>query len=200
MLTFDQVVTVLARVHEIDDSLRSAFRSRLQNLQRLGVAPSLPGKGHKIIYDGEAIFVWGVCLELAAFGIQPSVAAEFINLHWKEKLRSVFLSKETGGDDTYLVLTPRLFHSLAEGDFSLGPLHRLQDLSSKKSPHPNLSTNFRMGLINLTLVKYRILVEAAVLLVGRRETGELAWLPKSELTPQQAELRELFRTVSRHPI
>jgi hypothetical protein len=57
-----------------------------------------------------------------------------------------------------------------------------------------------MGLINLTQVKYRILVEAAVLLVGRRETGELAWPPKSELTPQQAELRELFRTVSRHPI
>jgi hypothetical protein len=189
MLTFDQVVTVLARVHEIDDSLRSAFRSRLQNLQRLGVAPSLPGKGHKILYDGEAIFVWGVCLELAAFGIQPSVSAEFINLHWKKDLRPVFLSKKSGLGDTFLALTPRLYQSVAESEFRLGPLERLLYLSSRRSPNPSLSTDYRTGLINLTQVRYKILIEAAYLLFG----SELAWPPESELTLQQAELRKLWR-------
>jgi hypothetical protein len=74
--TYAQVEAALADHHEIDGRSVGAFRGRIKNFQRLGIVPSSPGKGKKITYDFAAVVKWGLCLELAEFGIAP----EYIKL------------------------------------------------------------------------------------------------------------------------
>jgi hypothetical protein len=44
------------------------------------LVPSSPGKGRKIFYTLEDVYVWAVCLEMQEFGIDPAIIARFIRM------------------------------------------------------------------------------------------------------------------------
>ena len=60
MFTYKEVERALAAVHQISPSAMGAFRGRIKHFQRLGLVPSSPGKGRKISYRLEDVYVWAV--------------------------------------------------------------------------------------------------------------------------------------------
>jgi len=80
--TYAEVETALARVFDIPDEGMKAFRGRLIHFQRLGMAPCRPGKGKRIAYTREDVFRWAVSLDLAAFGIEPTVIRVIVKEFW----------------------------------------------------------------------------------------------------------------------
>jgi hypothetical protein len=73
MFTYSQVERALAAVHEISPPAMGAFRGRIKHFQRLGLVPSSPGKGRKVSYRLEDVYMWALCLELQEFGIEPVI-------------------------------------------------------------------------------------------------------------------------------
>ena len=80
MFTYSKVERALAAVHKISPSAMGAFRGRIKHFQRLGLVPSSPGKGRKISYSLEDVYMWAMCLELQEFGIDPIIIKEFLRL------------------------------------------------------------------------------------------------------------------------
>jgi hypothetical protein len=80
MFAYSKVERVLASVHEISPSAMGAFRGRIKHFQRLGLVPSSPGKGHKISYRLEDVYMWAICLEMQEFGIDPAIIKQFHRL------------------------------------------------------------------------------------------------------------------------
>jgi hypothetical protein len=73
MYTYAEVERALAAVHDVPPSAMGAFRGRIKHFQRLGLVPSSPGKGRKISYRLEDVYMWAVCLEFEEFGIDPVI-------------------------------------------------------------------------------------------------------------------------------
>jgi hypothetical protein len=69
--TYREVEAALAVAHEIPEARMGAFRGRLKHFLRLGLVPSSPGKGNKITYTLENVYMWALCLELEEFGLDP---------------------------------------------------------------------------------------------------------------------------------
>ncbi len=78
MFIYAQAEAALASIHRMPDAARGAFSGRIKHLQRLGVAPSQPGRGKKIAYDPVDVYAWAFALELAAFGLDPIVIKRLI--------------------------------------------------------------------------------------------------------------------------
>jgi hypothetical protein len=78
--TYAQVEAALASVHEIPAARMKAFRGRLKHFLRLGIVPSSPGKGNKITYTINNVYMWAICLELEEFGLDPVRIEEFYRL------------------------------------------------------------------------------------------------------------------------
>ena len=73
MFTYSQVESALARANRVPAQSLGAFRGRIKHFQRLGMVPASPGKGTKISYTREHVYSWAICLELAQFGIDPTI-------------------------------------------------------------------------------------------------------------------------------
>src|SRR5262245_57919365 len=73
------VEKALAAVFSIDLATRKgAFRGRIQNLQRLGLAPKWPGKGRTVTYNDAAVWAWMIALEAEEFGVEPQMIARLV--------------------------------------------------------------------------------------------------------------------------
>src|SRR5271166_130160 len=82
--TYAQVESTLARVFDIRDGGMKAFRGRIIHFQRLGLTPSKPGKGKRIVYTREDVFKWAMSLELAEFSIEPTTIRFIIHNCWHD--------------------------------------------------------------------------------------------------------------------
>lgn len=116
-LTYAQAEGALAQIHGANgDAQRSTFRARLKHLKRLGIPRGInPGRGAKIHYFEEQAFEWLFCLELAEFGIDPTIIVQLIEKHWDGDIlpRLKRIQARPGADDnpTYFIAHPSLMRA-----------------------------------------------------------------------------------------
>jgi hypothetical protein len=88
------------------ETQRLTLRSRINNLQRIGVIDAAPGKGKALLYGLDQIWRWVFCFELAEFGLTPAVQAALVASYWKSHLGGIFRSAQravkTGKPDVFL--------------------------------------------------------------------------------------------------
>lgn len=104
---------ILARlVNSSGDVQEKAFRGRLKHLKRLGIPlGSSPGKGVKVWYADDHLYQWAFCLELAEFGIDPTVVVDFVREHWQSDIAKKFekaLPPDDSGNDLFFYAYPSL--------------------------------------------------------------------------------------------
>src|SRR5215510_3979945 len=83
--TYGEIERILAALHCADDAQRrTTLRGRIKNFQKLGVPFDLrSGRGKKLEYDRDHVYQWALCLELAEFGIDPSVIVALLRTKWQ---------------------------------------------------------------------------------------------------------------------
>ena len=81
---YKEVETILAKLHGGATEALGAFRGRLVHFQKVGIAPSSPGRGKKILYSFEDVAIWAFCLQLAEFGIDPMRIAAIKDALWSQ--------------------------------------------------------------------------------------------------------------------
>ena len=86
-VSYAQAEGVLARLHEGTGTTQTkAFRGRLKHLKRLGIPEgSSPGRGAKINYYEDQLLEWAFCLELAEFGLDPTLIVQLMKESWTAK-------------------------------------------------------------------------------------------------------------------
>src|SRR6202035_3179042 len=112
--TYAQVQRALAAVHHIPADNMGWFRGRITNLQKLGMVPDSPGKGRRVAYRREHVFVWAMALEFSKWGWDPGVIKTILPQYWGG-IRTVLL-EECSGPDKYFVFQPNLLGRLAPQD------------------------------------------------------------------------------------
>jgi hypothetical protein len=108
-VSYAEAESVLASLHGATAEVqRKAFRGRLQHLKRLGIPIGInPGRGAKIRYREEQLYEWAFCLELAEFGLDPSLIVQIMKNNRKEILDNLTKAREApNGDDLYFVTNP----------------------------------------------------------------------------------------------
>jgi hypothetical protein len=164
-----------------DPQARSSFRARIIHFQRIGLAPSRPGKGKKIVYRREDLYRWAFAFELAEFRIDPRIIRIVVDAFWHD-VRPYLLSDHS--PDRFFFFYPFLIErELPWGTDMKGVpsaslaakvivgLSDIERMKSRASPVLTAGREFitsalaRFGMINLGHVRRR--VEAA--LSQRRE-------------------------------
>jgi hypothetical protein len=171
--SYKSVEKALAAVHLVPPQAMGAFRGRLQHFQRLGMVPSSPGRGRRISYEKADILLWAFGLELAEFGMDPSLIKRVIDANWLS-VKSYLLEGEDSRDRLFF-FSPNL---IGEGfpkelqqtldkrmgvPFSMTTcvIHELSDLKKMVSLHPAgrlvlAKLMSRYGIINLTHVQSKV--------------------------------------------
>jgi hypothetical protein len=83
-----------------------AFQGRIKHFQRIGIVPASPGKGKRIDYALTDVYLWGFCLELAAFGMDPVTIKKIAGEVWNGVFYTAF-GPETESD-LYFFFHPAL--------------------------------------------------------------------------------------------
>lgn len=105
--TYGQIEELLAVVHRIDPSKRTAFQGRLKHLQRWGFPTGeKPGKGRSIDYTADHLFRMVLVMELIQSGMPPKLSVDLVGDHWRELRTTIYLNlfskierQEAGNDD-----------------------------------------------------------------------------------------------------
>jgi hypothetical protein len=154
MFTYSQVERALATVHEISPSAMGAFRGRIKHFQRLGLVPSSPGKGRKVSYRLEDVYMWALCLELQEFGVDPAIIKE---LHRLANFRRAvsWLSAEDNLEQLYFVFYPNFLSQWHKNILWNSKGTFVSDLAeiTKGSDAVSERLKTRMGAINLTRLR-----------------------------------------------
>jgi len=82
--SYKAVEKALAIVHLVPSQAMGAFRGRLQHFQRLGMVPSSPGRGRRISYEKADVCLWAFALELAEFGMDPTLIKRVLDARWPD--------------------------------------------------------------------------------------------------------------------
>jgi|SRR5271170_495299 len=158
MFTYSQVESALSRANRVPAQSLGAFKGRIKHFQRLGMVQSSPGKGTKISYTREHVYSWAICLELAQFGIDPTIIKQMI-WSWNDGRFLKHLIQKTieSTRESYFVFYPNLA-SLPENMIYISDIiHAIDEL--KERPELALMMT-RMAMINLSHVLRE--VEAAL--------------------------------------
>jgi hypothetical protein len=82
-LTYGQVETTLAAHLQIQPDRMGTFRSRIKQLQRLQFPPGVNvGRGSKMGYSGEHLFMLVTAFELIGIGLPAQTACHLVTRHW----------------------------------------------------------------------------------------------------------------------
>lgn len=118
-LYFSEVDEVLRRLHGVREEEASGFRSRLRNLQRIGlsIAP-IEGGGRKKNYQGASVLKLAMAVELLQAGLPPERAAILTEATWRmvapELLKARADIKANARRPRYLVSEPSLLFPARE--------------------------------------------------------------------------------------
>lgn len=126
--SYSAVEQALAKTYGAsDDKVRqTAFRARINSLQRLGVLGEKVkvGKGARLTYSIEQMERWLACLELSELGISPTIAGKLVIAYWAKTFAPIFraaqktVEKEPSLDDVIMYLGGV---QLMSGSWSPGP-------------------------------------------------------------------------------
>jgi hypothetical protein len=110
MLTYGEAEAALAAIYKATGKAQAgAFRGRLKHLKRLGIPLGVnPGRGSKILYGESELYQWCFCLELAEFGIDPSMIVKIVKRYWKSHYFNSFkeISEDLKAPDIYFCFVP----------------------------------------------------------------------------------------------
>jgi hypothetical protein len=123
--TYAQAEAVLARLHAASGEMQArTFRARLKHLKKLGIPRGInPGRGKKVWYEDKHVWEWAFCLELAEFGLDPTVVVRLVETKWEDEILPRFKAAQLSrrdGNDLYLAAHPRLMANAWAAE--LGPL------------------------------------------------------------------------------
>lgn len=101
MATFSEIIEILTHLYGdgaaslqtgVDpEQIASAMKSRVQNLQKMGIPLGMNvGKGKRINYSRNEAYQIFLCIELANLGIAPSISTQIIKQHWDKRLKAKF--------------------------------------------------------------------------------------------------------------
>ncbi len=168
---YAQVEAVLAKLHDVDEAGMGAFRGAIIHLQRLGVVPSSPGRGKKIVYSLENTAVWAICFELSEFGFDPKAIASYMaGLGWS--ILREFSDIDVNAEDRFFVFWPtelgnRVCESLRKaGIMKFGAIRHNFVSASKLSDiyaldGLDLRARRRVGIVNLSALKRELITALA---------------------------------------
>jgi hypothetical protein len=159
MFTYSQVEGALASAFSIRPEAMGAFRGRINHFRRLGLVPSSPGKGRKILYEREHVYKWALSLELAEFGIDPKLI-KFNIEQFVWRYARMYLLEDSTQKDKLLVFYHNMLSGFGQykekqivGGLLCSVVDNLAELAHlrENSPgeiHYELLSN-RLGMINL---------------------------------------------------
>jgi hypothetical protein len=82
MYTYGQVERALAGLHGIPpERAAGKLRSRLKHFSRIGLTPSSPGKGQKLLYTPMDCARWAICLEFAELSTPPERVKQLLGIY-----------------------------------------------------------------------------------------------------------------------
>lgn len=172
MLTYSQVEAVLAQIHFIDSDKMGAFRGRIKHFQRIGIVPASPGRGKKISYEIQDLLVWAYGLELAQFGIDPTVIKDFLK-STAIRFFDAFEKVDQKNHEIYLLLMPNIMTAaiyenteLLDNNLKCSSVSAFTIDSEKGlgAVVMNETLPHRMQIINVTMLKRQL--EASLKNVG----------------------------------
>ncbi len=89
MYTYGQVERALAQLHGIPpEQAAGKLRSRLKHFSRIGLTPSKPGKGQKLLYTPLDCARWALCLQFAELATPPERVKQILALYGPSILKS----------------------------------------------------------------------------------------------------------------
>src|SRR5262249_10843514 len=88
-----------------DSAQRGALRARLDGLKRAKAVGVNPGKGQRIVYDGEARVWLLLALELEEFGIEPAVIGALFERDREVLRKHVIKAANADSEDEDFLLT-----------------------------------------------------------------------------------------------
>jgi hypothetical protein len=89
MYTYGQVERALAQLHGIPpERAAGKLRSRLKHFSRIGLTPSRPGKGQKLLYTSMDCARWAICLEFAQLETPPERVKQILAIYGSSILKS----------------------------------------------------------------------------------------------------------------
>jgi hypothetical protein len=154
--TYAQVEAALARMHGIDERSAGAFRGRIKNFQRLGIVPSSPGKGKKIVYSFADTVRWGLCLELSEFGMAPEYIKRIVAAIG-DSVQAALKAPRIAKRPVILLLSPHLLDGEYDGE-TIANLATISPMTTKDLLFP-ASKLQRILFINLTRFRDNLLHE-----------------------------------------
>jgi hypothetical protein len=120
-LPYAVVETALARVYGAQHVQRDTFRGRLKNFRKLGMPQHNPGKGARVRYGMQDVYQLMMCLEIAEFGIDPSLIVKMVRHRWATGHLPIAIAKASelhgSGDNLWLAI-PANFMSWTWGEKS----------------------------------------------------------------------------------
>lgn len=121
MLSYGEVFSLFAHMHQVALSKHTAFRGRLQHFQKLGFPEGVnTGRGRPAEYGPEAVASLAFALELTQMGLNPERAIALMNGH-KWHIRNAFglasrdLSR-SGHDPVFVYFDPLALASFSGVD------------------------------------------------------------------------------------
>jgi hypothetical protein len=105
MTTFGELEAVLAAIHGIADSKRTAFQARLKNLHRLGLPIDLKTeKGKAATYSAGQVVEMALATELTELGLPPERVVRVLTLNWYPSAMAISIAARS------LLERPHGFH------------------------------------------------------------------------------------------
>jgi hypothetical protein len=149
-VNYAEAERMLASLHGASgDIQKMTFRARLKHLKRLGIPlHSSPGRGKKIRYFDDQLYQWAFCLELAEFGVDPTVVAGIVETEWISNISDRFQEALKSPSDVYFAMCPRMMSNIWEPQ--LFELKWLDMNQTTNFLHRLKGSNRRAILINIS--------------------------------------------------
>ena len=161
MYRYAEVEAALAKMHHIAPDAIGAFRGRIKHLQKIGVVPSSPGRGKKISYNFGAVAVWAFCLQVAEFGVDPTVTRTFYRAVEGWLLRILLNDREE--EDQIMIFIPHLMSRWLIGQWNaeIGLFMVIRPASEATYAHmaaqmPDMHPDARLqrlGMLNISQIR-----------------------------------------------
>ena len=112
--TYGQVQRALAAVHHIPADDMGWFRGRITNFQKTGLVPASPGRGRRVAYRREDVFLWAMALEFSKWGWDPTLIKWLVHNLWVG-IKPILL-EASDGPDKYFYFQPNFLGRLVPKD------------------------------------------------------------------------------------
>jgi hypothetical protein len=155
LVEFSEVERALAVIHDIPPGAEISFRGRINTLKAQGVVRSSGGRGKRLDYDIEDVWILAFCLELHEFEIGPAVTKRIVEF-WRPELLKSFRNALRGREDLWVVFKADMLQAPSKDGED--PMRWIQAKRESDCVPKKLMgwLGPRFGLINLSLLRRQL--------------------------------------------